>query len=348
MPRKPLLATLLIGAAVLTPVGAATATPHEAAPREIVPLCVDFPVEHPGVTRIGGADRFALSAAVSASTFIDSGGTVYIASGATFPDALSGSAAAGFEGGPVLLVTRDTVSPQVKAELQRLKPHKIVVLGGENTISQALEFSLEAYAPEIVRHGGADRFEVSAKIATATFQHVSWTAYVATGSGFADALSASAAAGNDRGPVLLVGQDSIPTATLQALADAPALDRIVVVGGTNSISDAVFTQLAAIARTTRISGTDRFAVSATTSAKTFCADAQTVYVASGAVFPDALSGSAAAIHDGAPVLLVTSDTIPAPVAAELRRLNPQGIVVLGGPNTVSDKVVNDLKGYLRP
>jgi putative cell wall-binding protein len=39
-----------------------------------------------------------------------------------------------------------------------------------------------------------------------------------------------------------------------------------------------------------------------------------------------------------PVLLVTSSAIPAVVVAELSRLKPARIVVLGGPAAISDTV----------
>jgi putative cell wall-binding protein len=48
------------------------------------------------------------------------------------------------------------------------------------------------------------------------------------------------------------------------------------------------------------------------------------------------------------VLLVTCDSIPPAVAAELQRLDPMQIEVLGGPNTVSQGVVDALRAYLRP
>ncbi|WP_440711718.1 cell wall-binding repeat-containing protein, partial [Herbiconiux sp. YIM B11900] len=63
-------------------------------------------------------------------------------------------------------------------------------------------------------------------------------------------------------------------------------------------------------------------------------------------FPDALSGSAAAVRGGGPVLLVTRDSIPAAVATELDRMNPKKIVVLGGSATVSDSVLSALQAYI--
>ncbi len=296
------------------------------------------------VFRFGGADRYAVSAAVSASTFSPGVAVAYVASGAVFPDALSGSAAAGKLGGPVLLVSKDSIPSVIATELARLMPHKIVVLGGTNTVSDAVVTALQATAPT-TRIGGADRFAVSAAVSADAFSPNVPVAYVASGAVFPDALSGSAAAGKLGGPVLLVSKDSVP-ATVAAELHRLNPAKIVVLGGTATVSDAVKTQLQSIAPTSRIAGTDRYEVSAAVSAATFAPGVPYVYIASGAVFPDALSGSAAAIVKGGPVLLVTADSIPAAVAAELNRLNPAKIVVLGGPNTVSDALYATLQGYI--
>jgi putative cell wall-binding protein len=71
-----------------------------------------------------------------------------------------------------------------------------------------------------------------------------------------------------------------------------------------------------------------------------------VYIASGEVFPDALAGAPVAISNGSPVLLVNRNGIPKAVGDELRRLAPYHIVVLGGENTVSPAVLDQLNGYL--
>lgn len=70
-----------------------------------------------------------------------------------------------------------------------------------------------------------------------------------------------------------------------------------------------------------------------------------VYIARAFVFADALAGSVAAALNGAPILLVPGgddDTIPDVVRAELIRLDPQEIVVLGGPAAISPEVENQL------
>ena len=47
-----------------------------------------------------------------------------------------------------------------------------------------------------------------------------------------------------------------------------------------------------------------------------------------------------------PVLLVHANSIPASVVAELARLNPTRIVVLGGTGVVTNKVFEALRNHL--
>jgi putative cell wall-binding protein/Tol biopolymer transport system component len=306
--------------------------------------------EVPQVVRIGGPDRFAVSAAVSADTFGPNVPVVYVASGATFPDALSGSAAAGAQHGPVLLVTKDSVPAPVVTELTRLKPKKIIVLGGTSAIGESVMTALSAYSPTIKRIGGADRFEVSASVSASTFGlsgAETPVAYVASGVTFPDALSGSAAAGSAGGPVLLVTKDSIPASVAAELRRLRP-GRIVVLGGTEAVGALVQVSLSEIAPTTRIGGPNRFAVSASVSAATFPPGTRTAYIASGTVFPDALSGSAAVIRRVGPVLLVTTDSIPDLIKAELARLKPTRIVVVGGTVAISDAVLHALETYAVP
>lgn len=298
------------------------------------------------LSRIGGADRFAVSATVSAREFLPGVPVAYIASGTTFPDALSGSAAAGTRGGPVLLVNRDSIPDPVAAELSRLQPAKIVVLGGTDSISPAVQTLLARYSRSVTRLGGTDRYAVSAAISADTFPAGVSVAYVAAGATFPDALSGSAVAASNHGPVLLTERQALPDPVLTELKRLKP-GWIIILGGTDSISTAVQAQLEALAPSTRVAGADRFAVSAALSAVNFIPGVETVFIASGAVFPDALSGSVGAALNGSPVLLVTSTSIPPVVATELRRLKPARIVVLGGPATVSDTVYEQLRGYLR-
>lgn len=70
----------------------------------------------------------------------------------------------------------------------------------------------------------------------------------------------------------------------------------------------------------------------------------TVYVATGENFPDALGAAAAAGALLAPVLLVTPTSVPQPTLDELNRLAPEQIVIVGGTAVISNGVQTTLEG----
>src|SRR5205085_7224836 len=112
--------------------------------------------------------------------------------GLNFPEAPAGGAAAANGGGPLLLVQPDMIPAPVVTELQRLKPGRIVVLGGLRAVSAAVASALQGYTTGTVsRVAGADRYQTAATLA-ASFATGS-PVYLATGINFPDALAATAA-----------------------------------------------------------------------------------------------------------------------------------------------------------
>jgi putative cell wall-binding protein len=298
-------------------------------------------------TRLGGADRYATAAAISRATYASGVSVVYVASGLGFADALAGAPAAGTAGGPLLLVLPSSIPAPIAAELTRLKPAKIIVIGGPASVSNSVEAQLASYTTgTVTRLGGADRYATAVAISAATYASGVPVAYIASGLGFADALAGAPAAGMAGGPLLLVPNTSLPQIVAEELGRLhPA--RIVVLGGTASVSEAVKSQLWSFTTgsVTRLGGADRYATAAAISAATYASGVSVVYVASGLGFADALAGAPAAGTAGGPLLLVPSTSIPSTIAAELGRLNPAKIIVLGGPASVSDVVLIQLKGY---
>ncbi len=306
------------------------------------------------VTRVFGPDRYATAAATSASVFAPGVAVAYVATGANFPDALAGGPAAALEGGPVLLVTRDTVPGVTATELARLHPRRIVVLGSASVVSEAVKASLKAYtAGTVSRLAGPDRYATAAAVSAAVFKSGVAVAYVATGGNFPDALAGGPAAALWDGPMLLVGKTSIPTATANELIRLQP-QYIVVLGSTSVISASVqaslatYTALGTSDFVYRLFGADRYATAAAITSDTFTPGVAVAYVATGTNFPDALAGGPAAALEDGPVMLVTRDAIPAATASELTRLKPKRIVVLGSTVVVSDAVKNSLAAYVVP
>lgn len=308
-------------------------------------------ISFPGLAKVArwaGADRYVASASISGQSFAPGVATVFLASGEVYTDALSGAPVAGMTPGPVLLTKRDALPSVIATELRRLQPGRIVVLGGPNTVSDAVANAAAASTgATLERWSGADRFATSAAISQQSYPVGVNTAYVASGRVFADALSGAPVAGKAKGPVLLVDTDALPEATARELTRLQP-SRIVILGGPNSVSSGVANHLASYAPIERWSGADRYATSAAITAQSYAPGVTTAYIASGRVFSDALSGAPVAGTTSGPVLLVDTTTIPDTVAAELQRLRPRRIVVLGGPATITYGVQAALSRYLAP
>jgi putative cell wall-binding protein len=161
---------------------------------------------------------------------------------------------------------------------------------------------------------------------------------LATSAKFADALAAGAIAAKLDGVLLLTDPSFLP-GSIAAEIQRLGANTVTIVGGaaaiTVEVEDAV-RQLGVDVR--RIGGANRFSTAAMLSAATFDTDTDTVYIATGLNYPDALAGVPAAASRGAPILLV-SDAVPGAVVAELNRLKPTRVYILGGPVAVSDSVV---------
>ncbi len=299
-------------------------------------------------SRIAGSDRFATAAELARTSVPAGVDTVYVAQGYDFADALSATAVAGSTGTGILLVQPNQIPSVTARELTRISPRRIVVLGGTGAISTEVQRQLGAYAPQVDRVGGSNRYETSALVSRHFAPGVP-RAYVATGQTFADALSAGALAADRNSPLLLVEQDRTPDAVKAELTRVrPA--GVVVVGGPSAVSDAVVQELAGYAvgdgkDIVRIGGLDRYQVSAHV-ARQF-SDPQISYLATGEDFADAVTGGAVAGRRGGPVVLSRSTVLPDTVREQLTTLREARGVVLGGTRSLTP-IVRDQYGQTLP
>ncbi|MGN6331989.1 MAG: S8 family serine peptidase [Motilibacteraceae bacterium] len=142
------------------------------------------------VVRLGGADRYATSLAVARA--LGSPSTVLEASSLDYPDALSAGVAAAHLGGAVML-TAGAVPVSATTDYLAAHPGDHYAVGGSAAVADP--------AAEPVM--GADRYGTAAAVATRFFPAPA-AVTVASGAGFADALSGGPLAAALGGPLLLV------------------------------------------------------------------------------------------------------------------------------------------------
>ena len=293
--------------------------------------------------RLYGNRWFDTPVAISKRTFPSSASTVVITSGERFPDALAGSPLASLKNAPLLLTQKDALPSSVAAELKRLKPKNIIVLGGPIAISESTVRKIKAYGP-VTRVWGNNLYDTSALISKKW--KTSSQVFLATGERFEDAMSLAAVAAGREAPMLLTKKASVPAATIRELKRLKPT-RVYMAGGPLAISAKAERQIRAAvpnAKVIRYEGATRYDTSALI-AKTFWSKgSQRQFIATADDFRDGLTGAVIASYNDAPLLLTKKSCLPSSVAGAMRTMKGWTNVLLGGPKVLDETVAYKKNG----
>jgi putative cell wall-binding protein len=193
------------------------------------------------VTRIAGGDRFETAARLAEGNFAAGVPVLFVASGRTGPDALAAGAAAGRLGGPVLLVEPNRLPAAVASAIERLRPTRIVAVGGTTSLSTQVVSALGSRGVE--RVSGADRYATAAALIDAV-PGPSTVGLLASGVAFPDALAAGPSAAAMGANFALAGPSCFAATAAQRMAD-DGVRQLLVIGGTNALSTAAVTPCSA-------------------------------------------------------------------------------------------------------
>lgn len=252
------------------------------------------------VTRLFGENRFetafAVADALKARLGVERFGTVILASGTNFPDALSGTYLAAVKQAPILLSYNETYNSMAKDYIREnlIPGGTIYLLGSEGAVPESLRAGLEDF--HIKRLGGGNRFETNLEIlreAGVAGKEI----LVCTGTGFADSLSASAAGL----PILLV-HDSLYEDQRAFLEECCRGSSYTVIGSEGAVSSGVMAEISCYGIVRRIGGGNRFETSVRI-AEEFFPDARSAVLAYAWNYPDGLCGGGLAAAMDAPLIL---------------------------------------------
>ncbi|WP_314961403.1 cell wall-binding repeat-containing protein [Peptostreptococcus stomatis] len=266
------------------------------------------------VERIGGADRTETSLKVLEKL----GGVkkTYLVNGYQFSDALSIAPVAAANNEGIVLATKGSVD----ASLSKQGINEVTLVGGENSISSSVEKSL-ASKFKTKRIAGTDRYKTSEMIVESTGKK---EVGVATGKDFPDALSSGAFLAKKNLPLLLVNgktQTSLPQ----------GLKGLYTFGGKSSVANDFGK---------RIAGANRYETSEKIAEELGKSDV--VVLASGTNFADALAAAPLAKKMNAPIVLVKKDSLSENAKKLVK--DAKKVYVVGGENTISNKLVDEIKG----
>lgn len=305
--------------------------------------CSDMYSEVVDSYRVYGSNRyhtsFAIADAMKADIGIQKYGSVIIASGTGFPDALAGSYLASIVGAPIIMANpsganADELRDYISENL--LQDGVIYILGGAGAVPECVENTLLNEGYTVKRLSGRDRYTTNIRILEEAIDRGGDLSelLVCTGNNFADSLSASVTGM----PILLVN-DKTGNLTGEQIKflnkENAQIQDCYVIGGTGAVPESLLNAMKRYGATTRIKGKNRYETSVKI-AETFMPEAEKVILASGENFPDGLCGGPLG-HNLRAALILTKSGSEAYAANYVTDNQIKVGVILGGTGAVTSK-----------
>ncbi|MFP7297226.1 cell wall-binding repeat-containing protein [Neobacillus niacini] len=295
--------------------------------------------------RLNGATRYATS--VSISKMLHPNGllentekTVILTTGVEPADALSaGPLSAIYGQAPILLNNSNTLLPEVKDELKRLGAAKVIIIGGPVAISPNVEKDIHSLGIQTERISGETRVETNLRIVE-KLDSVEGV-FVASARSYPDALASAPIAAANNWAIVLTEQNNISKEALNYLSGK----KTVILGGSNVVSDAIEKQIVqqnGTENVVRLAGSDRYETLG--SLLWHFKDqmkSETINIATGANFPDALTAAPLSIQNKAPLILLGSGLYKN-IESFLFQYTEENLIkqinVIGGPVAVPESL----------
>ena len=215
-------------------------------------------------TDLIGTDRYETAVKIS-KTGWNSANTVILVNGLNqhLVDGLTATPLASALNAPILLTQNKNIPKSTINELKRLKPNKVIVIGGTGVVDNSVITQVKNIDNKISvkRLGGKNRYETCLNIAKELDSIVPITkVYIGAGNGEPDALSISPVAGREKAPIILTAKNNLDTNTYNYLKSKKLSDAYFI-GGSGIISDNVINQVNGIVSknvlSNRVAGVNR-------------------------------------------------------------------------------------------
>jgi putative cell wall-binding protein len=315
--------------------------------------------------RFTGADRYVTANAVANHAATNTQGKFVLVNGNSFADGLSASALAGALGSALLLTEAAATPASVLATMTSMSGavagvnKHVYIVGGTSAVSAAQETSLKNNGWNVTRISGANRYATADAVAAAVKTQNGGatgtiggykTAFLASGLSFADAITVSGMAYDHKLPIYLTDGTTLSAGTAAAMK-AQGIQKVIGLGGTAVISDAVMTAalgVSTVAVTQRLSGSDRYGTAKAVADAMALLDATRkvkAILVDGRNFPDGLAASQWSANQDATILLTNGSTLPTDISAWLtsRQANITTISTIGGTTAVPAATVTAAK-----
>lgn len=226
-------------------------------------LDANYAKSNANVSYLYGSDRYETSVKVSRSAYPNGSDSVVLVNSSNAVYGLIATPFAALNRAPILLTSAESIKSSVLAEIQRLRPKKVYLVGDRSHISKGISNAIKANTgAEMVRIFGQYPGDISAAVAEKIHEsHRVDTAYVvSTEYGVADALSISSIAGKTKAPVIVASKNYVNARAFKYLNDCAY--NVYYIGGQDSISRNLINKISSVVRnggqSNRIYGNDRY------------------------------------------------------------------------------------------
>ncbi|PLS28816.1 cell wall-binding repeat-containing protein, partial [Bifidobacterium parmae] len=309
--------------------------------------------EKGALKRLAGATRYETMGAVVSAGFPGRSEYVVVASGDNFPDALSASSLAGGLKAPIVLTGSGGLNAVARERVRASGASKAVVIGSTVAVSAAAASELRSMGLSVDRIQGSNRYDTNVEVYKAGRRlGVDWSdkLIVATGEGYADALSISSYAYRNAAPILLATPTSGLSADAVSAIGSGSFSSAVIVGSNVVVSDWVdFAQLPALGvASERVAGPTRYETSAKVAE--WCVKQgmgmDGAVFASGEGFADALAAGPLAGRSNAALMLVRDPSSPAIALAGKHAKDVSKAWVVGSDVVVDNQTMHTIADTL--
>lgn len=261
-------------------------------------------------TTIAGDDRYKTAVEISKNYSSTSKHAVIVNGQKGIVDALTATPYASLKKAPILMTQSTKLNEDTKKELTRRGVKTVDIVGGVNSVSDAVKAEIEAMGITVNRIAGNSKYETALKVAKEidAISDISKIA-VTNGEVLADAVSVAAPAAQNKMPIILAHPTKGLDAEVKKYIDGEGISTSYVIGGTSSVSTTTQNSLPGTKK--RLEGTDRQGTNASVIKEFYTSSSyDNMYVAkSGQVnksdeIADALAVGVLAASNQDPVMLV--------------------------------------------
>lgn len=207
-------------------------------------------------TTIAGDDRYKTAVEISKNYSSTSKHAVIVNGEKGIVDALTATPYASLKKAPILMTQSTKLNADTKKELTRRGVKTVDIVGGVNSVSDAVKAEIEAMGIKVNRIAGDSKYDTALEVAKKIdgISNISKIA-VANGEVLADAVSVAAPAAQNKMPIILAHPTKGLDAEVKKYIDGEGISTSYVIGGTSSVSTATQNSLPGTKK--RLEGTDR-------------------------------------------------------------------------------------------